>query len=100
MSVFLRLNLAKENGYADIIINSSKENVKDEILKYTDMRGVDKVFEVAGGKNTFSMAMDTARPNAVIVLVAIEVVIIHLQLILMKIQKLFQDKVMHYMLIQ
>ncbi len=65
-----RLNLAKENGYADIIINSSKENAKDEILKYTDMRGADKVFEVAGGKNTFSMAMDTARPNAVVVLVA------------------------------
>lgn len=34
------------------------------------MRGADKVFEVAGGKNTFSMAMDTARPNAVVVLVA------------------------------
>ena len=65
-----RLNLAKENGYADIIINSLRENVKDEILKYTDMRGADKVFEVAGGKNTFSMAIDTARPNAVVVLVA------------------------------
>ena len=65
-----RLNLAKENNYADIIINPLKENVEEEILKHTNMRGADKVFEVAGGKNTFSMALNVARPNATVILVA------------------------------
>lgn len=65
-----RLNFAKENKYADIIINPMKENIKNEILKYTDMRGADKVFEVAGEENTFSMAMDISRPNGTVILVA------------------------------
>ena len=65
-----RLNLAKENGYADIVLNSSKDNIKEEILKLTDSRGADKVLEVAGGKDTFNMSLDIARPNATVVLVA------------------------------
>ncbi len=65
-----RLNLAKEKGYADIVLNSSRDNIKEEILKLTNGRGADKVLEVAGGKDTFNMALDIARSNATVVLVA------------------------------
>lgn len=65
-----RLELALENGYADIGINPTNVDIKSEILKCTHMQGADKVMEVAGGKNTFSMAMDIARPNAIVVLIA------------------------------
>ena len=36
-----RLNLAKEQGLADVIVNSSKEDPLEVILKETDGRGAD-----------------------------------------------------------
>ena len=66
-----RLQLAKENGLADVALNPSKVNVEEEILKLTEGRGADCVFEVAGGKNTFEMAWKVARPNANVILVAL-----------------------------
>lgn len=65
-----RLNLVKEKGYADIVLNPTKVDIEQEILKYTDKRGADRVFEVAGGEKTFKLALGIARPNAVVVLVA------------------------------
>ena len=66
-----RLNLAKENGLADIIINSSKEDPLEAIMKETNGRGADRVFEVAGLKSTFQLAWQAARPNAIVVVVAL-----------------------------
>ena len=66
-----RLELAKERGLADITLNPDEVNVEEEILKLTDGRGADRVFEVAGGKNTFELAWKVARPNAIVVLVAL-----------------------------
>ena len=66
-----RLNLAKEQGLADIIINSSKEDPLERIMKETNGRGADRVFEVAGLKSTFRLAWQAARPNAIVVVVAL-----------------------------
>lgn len=66
-----RLALAKEKGLADVIINPLKENVEELVLKETEGRGADRVFEVAGGKDTFDLAWKIARPNANVILVAL-----------------------------
>lgn len=65
-----RLALAKERGLANIILNPGHDQVEARILKETSGRGADRVFEVAGGKDTFQLAWKIARPNAVVVIVA------------------------------
>lgn len=66
-----RLQLAKEQGLADVVLNAKEGNVEEEILKLTDGRGADRVFEVAGTMGTFETAWKVARPNAVVVVVAL-----------------------------
>lgn len=66
-----RLNLAKEQGLADVCLNPLEVDIEEEILKLTQGRGADRVFEVAGGENTFQLAWKVARPNAIVVLVAL-----------------------------
>ena len=41
------------------------------MLELTSGRGADSVLEVAGGKDTFQMAWQIARPNAVVCVVAL-----------------------------
>lgn len=65
-----RLNLAKKQGLADLTLVPGKDNIPGEIQKHTDGRGADTVFEVAGGADTFRLAWQIARPNAVVVVVA------------------------------
>ena len=65
-----RLNLVKNNGYTDFVINPDKQNVCDEVLKLTQNRGADCVIEAAGGNNTFQMAWQIARANAIVAIVA------------------------------
>ena len=65
-----RLNLAKEKDLADITLVAGRDNVEEAIQNLTDGRGADVVFEVAGGKDTFQTAWKIARPNAVVVIVA------------------------------
>ena len=66
-----RLALAKERGLCDSTINPMKEDVIEAVRALTDGRGADVVFEVAGAKNTFELAWKAARPNAVVVVVAL-----------------------------
>ena len=66
-----RLELAKEQGLADVIINPLKQDVEQEIRNLTLGRGADAVLEVAGGRDTFQMAWKIARPNAVVCVVAL-----------------------------
>ncbi len=66
-----RLERAKEQGLADIILNSNNVNIEEEILKLTEGRGADRVFEVAGTNATFQTAWKVARPNAIVVVVAL-----------------------------
>ena len=66
-----RLSLAKEKGLADVCINPNQTDVTKEVLRLTEGRGADRVFEVAGGNDTFQTAWKVARPNAIVVLVAL-----------------------------
>lgn len=65
-----RLNLAKRQGLADLTLVPGRDRIEDEIRAATEGRGADVVFEVAGGKDTFQTAWQIARPNAVVVVVA------------------------------
>ena len=65
-----RLNLAKEKGLADITLVPGRDDLEKVIKELTDGRGADTVFEVAGGADTFQTAWKIARPNAVVVVVA------------------------------
>lgn len=66
-----RLALAKEQGLADVILDAKQGNITEEILNLTEGRGADRVFEVAGTKKTFQLAWQVARPNAIVVVVAL-----------------------------
>ncbi len=66
-----RLALAKAQGLCDITINPKKQDVIQTVRALTEGRGADVVFEVAGAKNTFELAWQAARPNAVVVVVAL-----------------------------
>lgn len=66
-----RLQVAKENGLADICLNPQNTDVVSKIHELTEGRGADCVLEVAGGEDTFTLAWQAARPNAVVVLVAL-----------------------------
>lgn len=65
-----RLELAKRQGLADVVLNPLKQDVLREVLCLTNGRGADAVLEVAGGKDTFQTAWKIARPNAVVCVVA------------------------------
>ena len=65
-----RLNLAKEKSLADITLVPGRDDPEKVIKELTDGRGADTVFEVAGGTDTFQTAWKIARPNAVVVVVA------------------------------
>ena len=65
-----RLRLAKEKGLADHTLVSGKDDIENQIREMTGQRGADRVFEAAGGKDTFQTAWKIARPNAVVVIVA------------------------------
>lgn len=66
-----RLNLAKQQGLADVVLNPLTQDVEAEIRGLTDGRGADAVLEVAGAADTFEMAWKIARPNAVVCVVAL-----------------------------
>ncbi len=65
-----RLEVAKKEGLADVLLVPGKDEIENRILKETHGRGADVVFEVAGGEDTFSLAWKIARPNAIVVIVA------------------------------
>lgn len=65
-----RLVFAKEHGLADVVINPNSEDVYKKISELTDGRGADRVFEVAGGKDTFETAWKIARCSGIVCIVA------------------------------
>ena len=74
-----RLAIAKKKGLADLTLVPGKDDIETRIKEVTDNRGADTVFEVAGGEDTFRMAWQIARPNAVVVVVAMyELSLIHI----------------------
>ena len=66
----VRLNAAYQFGLADVTVNPLLENVNDKIVRITQGRGADGVVEAAGGRDSFQIAWQIARPNSVVALVA------------------------------
>lgn len=66
-----RLTLAKEEGWADQIVNPLKQDAGEALRALTGGRGADCVIEAAGGKDTFQTAWQLARPNATVVIAAL-----------------------------
>ena len=65
-----RLEYAKRIGLADYVINPLSESVKFSINHITDKRGVDKVIEAAGTKESFQISYEIARNHSIIAIVA------------------------------
>ena len=65
-----RLDLAKKKGLADVILIPGEGDLPEKVRDLTEGRGADVVLEVAGGEDTFQTAWQIARPNAVVVVVA------------------------------
>lgn len=65
-----RLETVRRNHLADMVLNPLRDNVPEAVAAVTEGRGADRVIEAAGGKDTFEMAWKTARPNAVVTLLA------------------------------
>ena len=56
--------------YPDVLTVTPNE-VKECVQKYSSHGGADVVFEVAGTDETFRLAWECARPNAVVTIVAL-----------------------------
>jgi len=65
-----RRKIAGELG-ADVIVNPDAEDPLVKIMEMTDGRGVDVVFEVAGGANSYQLAAALVKPGGTVVLVGI-----------------------------
>ena len=50
---------------------TTPEECQDFVIKNSDHGGADRVIEVAGAKDTFQLAWQCARPNAIITVVAL-----------------------------
>lgn len=65
-----RLEIAKQKCSADITINPLKENCEEIVKKETNTFGADGIIEAAGSNETFRLAWQIARPNAIVAVVA------------------------------
>lgn len=65
-----RLAFAKRHGLADIMIHAGKEDPLEIVRSLTEGRGADRLFECAGGRNTFEMAWQITRPSGIVCFVA------------------------------
>ena len=59
-----------QTHYPDVLLTTPEE-CKDFVLKHSEHGGADRVLEVAGAGDTFSIAWDCARPNAIVTVVAL-----------------------------
>lgn len=64
-----RRNFVKQH-YPDVLLTTPEE-CEDFVKNNSDHGGADRVLEVAGGKDTFQLAWRTARPNAIVTVVAL-----------------------------
>ena len=53
------------------ILNTTPEECKNFVLMNSDHGGADRVLEVAGTDDTFRLAWECARPNAIVTVVAL-----------------------------
>lgn len=64
-----RRNFVKQH-YPNVLLTTPDE-CEDFVKSNSDHDGADRVLEVAGGKDTFQLAWRTARPNAIVTVVAL-----------------------------
>ncbi len=64
-----RLDFIKE--HSPDVLTCEPKNLNDFVKKNTDRGGADVVIEVAGSKDSFRMAWENARPNAIVTIVAL-----------------------------
>lgn len=64
-----RRNFVKQH-YPDVLLTTPDE-CEDFVKNNSDHGGADRVLEVAGGKDTFQLVWRTARPNAIVTVVAL-----------------------------
>lgn len=64
-----RANFVREH-YGDVLV-CSPEECEEFVRKNSDHGGADVVLEVAGASDTFSLAWKSARPNAIVTVVAL-----------------------------
>ncbi len=65
-----RLKTARENHLADEYLTVTGKEAAEAVKRLTEGRGADSVIEAAGTKDSFTLAWEAARPNAVVALVA------------------------------
>lgn len=56
--------------YTDVLVTTPDECMQF-VAQHSDHGGADRVIEVAGGKDTFQLAWQCARPNAIVTIVAL-----------------------------
>jgi threonine dehydrogenase-like Zn-dependent dehydrogenase len=56
--------------YPEVLLTTPEE-CKDFVLRNSDHGGADRVLEVAGADDTFRLAWECARPNAIVTVVAL-----------------------------
>ena len=64
-----RMRFVRER-YPDVLV-TGPETCRDFVLRHSDHGGADVVLEVAGTSDTFRLAWECARPNAVVTVVAL-----------------------------
>lgn len=58
------------NHYPDILV-TEPENCREFVFRHSDHGGADVVLEVAGSNDSFRLAWECARPNAIVTVVAL-----------------------------
>lgn len=53
------------------VLTVTPDKCKDFVNEHSDHGGSDVVFEVAGAKDTFQLAWQCARPNAIVTVVTL-----------------------------
>ena len=53
------------------VLGTIPEECKDFVIQHSDHSGSDRVLEVAGTDDTFRLAWECARPNAIVTVVAL-----------------------------
>ncbi len=59
-----------QDHYPNVLI-ATPENCQNFVKENSDLGGADRVLEVAGGADTFQLAWQCARPNAIVTVVAL-----------------------------
>lgn len=65
-----RLAFARRLGLADVFLDPSQDDAATKVRALTEGRGADRVLEIAGGADTFQLAWQIARPNAIVSVIA------------------------------